>query len=49
MDRKPAARKYPIKDTPYLKAPITKPYLGKVLRQSESEPTGIMSVGSPSD
>ena len=34
MDKKPAARKDPIKDTPSLKAPITKYYLGKRLRQS---------------
>ena len=39
MDRKPAARNEPIKDTPYLKEPITKSYLGKRLRQSESELT----------
>ena len=37
MDRKPAANNDPIKDTPYLKEPITKSYLGKRLRQSESE------------
>ena len=37
MDRKPATREDPIKDTPSLKAPITKSYLGKRLRQSESE------------
>ena len=34
MDKKPAERKDPIKDTPILKAPITKSYLGKRLRQS---------------
>ena len=34
MDRNPAARKDPIKNTPSLKAPITKSYLGKILRQS---------------
>ena len=34
LDKKPAARKDPIKDTPNLKAPITKSYLGKRLRQS---------------
>ena len=34
MDRKPAAREDPIKDTPSLKEPITKYYLGKILRQS---------------
>ena len=44
MDRKPAARKYPIKDTPSLKAPITKSYLGKRLRQSESGPTDMRPV-----
>ena len=37
LDKKPAARKDPIKYTPTLKAPITKYYLGKRLRQSESE------------
>ena len=37
MDRNPAARKDPIKDTPSLKEPITKSYLRKRLRQSESE------------
>ena len=44
MDRKPTARKYPIKDTPSLKAPITKYHLGKRLRQSESEPTDMIPV-----
>ena len=44
MDKKPAARKYPIKDTPSLKAPITKSYLGKRLRQSESGPTDMRPV-----
>ena len=33
MDRKPAAREDPIKDTQSLKAPITKSYLGKRLSQ----------------
>ena len=37
IDRKPAAKNDPIKDTPSLKEPITKSYLGKRLRQSESE------------
>ena len=37
MDRRPAAKNDPIKDTPTLKEPITKSYLGKILRQSESE------------
>ena len=32
LDKKPAARKDPIKDTPTLKAPITDSYLGKRLR-----------------
>ena len=36
VDRKPAAKNDPIKDTPYLKEPITKSYLGKILRQAES-------------
>ena len=44
MDKKPAARKYPIKDTPTLKAPITKSYLGKILLQSENEPTDMITV-----
>ena len=44
MDKKPAAREDPIKDTPSLKAPITKSYLGKILRQSESEPTYTIPV-----
>ena len=44
MDKNPATRKDPIKDTPYLKAPITKYYLGKRLRQSESEPTDMIPV-----
>ena len=34
MDRKPAAKIDPIKDNPYLN---TTPYLGKILRQAESE------------
>ena len=34
MDRKPAASNDPIKDTPSLKEPITKYYLGKRLHQS---------------
>ena len=33
LDKKPAARKDPIKDTPTLKAPITESYLGKILPQ----------------
>ena len=37
MDRKPAAKIDPIKDTTSLKEPITKSYLGKRLRQAESE------------
>ena len=45
MNKKPTARKDPIKDTPSLKAPIIKSYLGKRLRQSESEPTDIIPVG----
>ena len=44
LDKKPAARKDPIKDTPTLKAPITKSYLVKRLRQSESEPTDMRPV-----
>ena len=37
MDRKPAAKIDPIKDTTSLKEPITTSYLGKILRQAESE------------
>ena len=44
MDRTPAVRKDTIKDTPSLKAPITKSYLGKRLRQSEIEPTDMITV-----
>ena len=44
LDKKPAARKDPIKDTPTLKAPITESYLGKRLRQSESGPTDMRPV-----
>ena len=33
LDKKPASRKDPIKDTPNLKAQITESYLGKRLRQ----------------
>ena len=44
MDKKPAARKDPIKDTPSLKAQIKKSYLGKRLRQSEIEPTDMIPV-----
>ena len=33
LDKRPAARKDPIKDTPTLKTPITGSYLGKILRQ----------------
>ena len=36
LDKKPAARKDPIKDTPNLKKPITGSYLGKIFCQSES-------------
>ena len=44
MDKKPAARKEAIKDTPTLKTPITGSYLGKRLRQSESGPTDMRPV-----
>ena len=37
MDRKPAANNDPIKDTPSLKEPITKSYLGKRLCQAKNE------------
>ena len=44
LDKKPAARKDPIKDTPSLKSPITGSYLGKRLRQLESGPTDMRPV-----
>ena len=44
LDKKPAARKDPIKDTPTLKASITESYLGKRLCQSESGPTDMRPV-----
>ena len=44
LDKKPAARKDPIKDTPTLKAPITESYLGKRLCQSESGSTDMRPV-----
>ena len=44
MDRKPAAKIDPIKDTPSLKEPITKSYLGKKLSQSESEPVAMIPI-----
>ena len=44
LDKRPAARKDPIKDTPTLKTPITESYLGKRLRQSESGPTDMNPV-----
>ena len=44
MDKNPAARKDPIKDTPTLKAPITGSYLVKRLRQSEGGPTDMIPV-----
>ena len=44
LDKKPAARKDPIKYTPTLKAPITESYLGKRLSQSESGPTDMRPV-----
>ena len=37
MDIKPAAKNDPIKDTPYLKEPITNSYLGKRLRHCSAE------------
>ena len=37
MDRNPAAKIDPIKDTPSLKEPITTSYLGKRLCQADSE------------
>ena len=42
MDKKPAERKDPIKNTPSLKAPIIKYYLGKRLCELESEPTDMI-------
>ena len=44
MDKNPAARQEPIKDTPTLKATITGSHLGKRLRQSESGPTDMSPV-----
>ena len=44
LDKKPAARKEPIKDTPTLKTPITGYYLGKRLSQLESGPTYTIPV-----
>ena len=44
LDKKPAARKYPIKDTPNLKTPIIGSYLGKILRQSEIGPPDMRPV-----
>ena len=44
FDKKPAATKDPIKDTPSLKTPITGSYLVKRLCQSESGPTDMNSV-----
>ena len=44
LDKKPAARKDLIKDTPTLKAPIKESYLGKRLRKSESGPTDMRPV-----
>ena len=44
LDKKPAARKDPIKDTPTLKTPITGYHLGKRLRQSESGPTDMTPI-----
>ena len=44
MDKNPAARKEPIKDTPTFKAPITGSHFGKRLCQSESGPTDMSPV-----
>ena len=44
MDKKPAARQEPIKDTPTLKTPITGSHIGKILLQSESGPTDMSPV-----
>ena len=44
LDKNPAARKEPIKDTPILKAPITGYHLGKRLCQSASGPTYMNPV-----
>ena len=44
MDKKPAARQEPIKDTPTLKTPITGSHIGKRLRQSEIGPTEMIPV-----
>ena len=47
LDKNPATRKEPIKDTPILKAPITGSHLGKRLCQSESGPTDMNPVVNP--
>ena len=44
LDKKPAARKETIKDTPTLKTPIAGSHLGKRLSQSESGPTDMIPV-----
>ena len=44
LDKNPAVRKEPIKDTPTLKTPITGSYLGKILFQWESGPTDMRPV-----
>ena len=44
MDKNPAARQEPIKDTPTLKTPITGSHLGKRLCQSKSGPTDMIPV-----
>ena len=44
LDKNPAARKDPIKDTPTLRAPITEYCPGKRLHQSESGPNEMIPV-----
>ena len=44
LDKKPVARKEPIKDTPILETPITGSHLGKRLRQSASGLTDMNPV-----
>ena len=46
FDKKPAARKDPIKDTQTLKASITGSYIGKILCRSESRPTDMRPVAT---
>ena len=44
LDKKPAARKEPIKDTQTIKEPIKGPHLGKIIRHSMDVPTNMDPV-----